>query len=51
MEKTYPHTVHDLKPGIVGGPVNSPAFVESFESATTEQSGDDLPSEELPDEV
>lgn len=48
--KHTPHTINDLKPGIVGGPVDSPAVVESFERSTTEQLDEDLPSEELPDE-
>lgn len=48
--KHTPHTINDLKPGIVGGPVVSPAVVESFERSTTEQLDEDLPSEELPDE-
>ena len=49
-ENIPPHTIHDFKQGIVDGPVNSAAVVESFESGTTEQSDDDLQSEELPDE-
>lgn len=48
--KHTPHTIHDFKPGIVDGPVDSPAVVESLESGTTECSDDDLPSEELPEE-
>lgn len=32
------------------GHVGSPTVVESFESGTTEQSDDDIASEELPDE-
>lgn len=47
--KHTPHTIHDFKRGIVDGPVDSPAAVESFESGTTEQPDDNLPSEERPD--
>lgn len=48
--KHTPHTINDLKPGIVDGPVDSPAVVESFAISSTELSDADLLSEELPDE-
>lgn len=48
--KHTPHTINDLKPGIVDGPVDSPAVVESFVRGNTELSDDDLLSEERPDE-
>ena len=44
--KHTPHTLNDRKPGIVDGY----DVVESFETGTTDQLNDDLPSEELPDE-
>lgn len=47
--KHNPYTIHDFKPGVVDGPVvpccSSPV-VKSFESSTTENSDDDIPSEE-----
>lgn len=44
--KHTPHAINDLKPGIVVGPVDSPAVVESFVRGNTELSDDELVSEE-----
>lgn len=44
--KHTPHTINNLKPGIVSGPFDCPV-VELFERDSPEQSDDALPSEEI----